>query len=78
MAAGFNGYITKPIAPEDFVSQTEQFLKRDLRSNGPSPTQRSHELRPEARRGATKATILALDDRQVNHSLIRSILEPMG
>jgi CheY-like chemotaxis protein len=38
MAAGFNGYITKPIAPEDFVSQTEQFLKRDLRSNGLSPT----------------------------------------
>jgi CheY-like chemotaxis protein len=32
MAAGFEGYITKPIVPEDFVRQTECFLKQDRRS----------------------------------------------
>jgi CheY-like chemotaxis protein len=31
LAAGFDGYITKPIVPEEFVSQVESFLKRTIR-----------------------------------------------
>ena len=38
MAAGFEGYITKPIVPEDFVSQAERFLSEDLRSRSAPPT----------------------------------------
>ncbi|MBV9190239.1 MAG: response regulator [Betaproteobacteria bacterium] len=29
LAAGFDGYIAKPIAPETFVSQVEQYLIRE-------------------------------------------------
>jgi len=45
MAAGFNGYITKPIVPEEFVSQAEEFLKVELRSGAtphPPDTSRSN------------------------------------
>jgi CheY-like chemotaxis protein len=35
LAAGFDGYISKPIAPEGFVSQVERFLAPELHaSNG--------------------------------------------
>ena len=37
MDAGFNGYITKPIVPEQFVSRTEEFLKAELRSGATWP-----------------------------------------
>jgi CheY-like chemotaxis protein len=30
LAAGFDGYISKPIAPESFVSQVERFLAPEL------------------------------------------------
>ena len=30
LAAGFDGYISKPIAPESFVAQVEQFLAPEL------------------------------------------------
>jgi CheY-like chemotaxis protein len=32
LAAGFDGYISKPIAPESFVTQVEAFLAPDLRA----------------------------------------------
>ena len=38
LAAGFEGYITKPIVPQDFVSRTECFLREDLRSRATPPT----------------------------------------
>ena len=31
LASGFDGYIAKPIAPEQFVPQIEAFLPRELR-----------------------------------------------
>jgi CheY-like chemotaxis protein len=36
LAAGFDGYISKPIAPESFVGQVERFLAPELhaRTNG--------------------------------------------
>lgn len=34
LSAGFDGHITKPIAPETFVSQIEAFLPRELRASG--------------------------------------------
>lgn len=77
LAAGFDGYIGKPIEPESFVDQVEQFLRADLRA-----------LRVDGAREATvdavplaiarRATILVVDDLPVNRELVRSTLEPMG
>jgi CheY-like chemotaxis protein len=33
LAAGFDGYIPKPIEPETFVQQVEKFLPPDLRAS---------------------------------------------
>ena len=44
MSAGFNGYVTKPIVPGEFVSRAEEFLKVELRSGAtphPPDTSRS-------------------------------------
>jgi CheY-like chemotaxis protein len=37
LAAGFDGYITKPIAPETFIGQVEAFLPSAARSSGTPP-----------------------------------------
>ena len=34
LAAGFTGYISKPIEPETFVQVVDDFLRRELRSGG--------------------------------------------
>src|SRR5436309_9004857 len=75
LAAGFDGYIPKPIAPETFVAQVEAFLGLDRRATPPLST----ESIPAVVRTPTKrATILVVDDQPVNLNLKRSILEPMG
>lgn len=76
LAAGFDGYIPKPIDPEAFVAQTESFLDVGLHSS----------IRPVAipatappvRLPPSRATVLAVDDLPVNRELIRSTLEPVG
>ena len=35
LAAGFDGYISKPIDPEHFVSQVDSFLPEELRGKNP-------------------------------------------
>jgi two-component system cell cycle response regulator len=78
MAAGFDGYITKPIVPEEFVSRAEEFLKEHLRSSSqPKISSQTHSEGPPAQ-GHTRARILAVDDLRVNLNLIRSTLEPSG
>lgn len=37
MTAGFNGYISKPIEPENFVNQIESFLPERMRLPRPVP-----------------------------------------
>ncbi|MDI1260771.1 response regulator [Aquabacterium sp.] len=37
LTAGFNGYISKPIEPENFVSQLESFLPEQMRLPRPVP-----------------------------------------
>jgi two-component system, cell cycle response regulator len=77
-ASGFKGYITKPIVPEEFVSRTEEFLKTDLRSNLRPAGNATVPAKSAPRPSGTRAFILALDDRAVNLSLLRSVLEPSG
>jgi two-component system cell cycle response regulator len=42
MAARFDGYIAKPITPETFVGQMEEFLPPDKRSNPPQSANQEH------------------------------------
>src|SRR5438477_2498633 len=66
LAAGFKGYISKPIVPEEFVSQTEEFIRADLHSNVQPAANNEQTVQPESKRRVTSKTILALDDRQLN------------
>lgn len=76
LAAGFNGYISKPIAPETFVQQIEAFLPAGWR-----PTPRPAAVSTPALSvpsPAKRATIMVVDDALTNRELIRSTLEPFG
>jgi two-component system cell cycle response regulator len=77
LKAGFDGYIPKPIFPETFVKQVEEFLAVEkvtgkLRLD--SFQESISGLAPERK----TATILAVDDSPLNLSLIHSTLEPSG
>jgi len=79
LAAGFDGYIAKPIEPETFVASVEAFLPAELRAV------RSTEPRPvEAAKPTTivhdknGATVLVVDDLAANRDLIRYILDGAG
>lgn len=75
LAAGFDGYISKPIVPEEFVGQVERFLAPDhrsiahpaLQSEGHNPAQIPYHT-----------TILAVDNSPVNLTLVRNTLGPFG
>lgn len=70
LAAGFDGYITKPITPEEFVGQVEAFL----RPATPPESQPQHQ---QAKPGSGPR-IVAVDNSPVNLVLVRSTLEPFG
>jgi two-component system cell cycle response regulator len=75
LAAGFDGYIAKPIDPQTFVEQVERFLQR-----GPSAAQLEKAtptswVAPSPMR---RATILVVDNLPLNIELARSTLEPFG
>jgi two-component system cell cycle response regulator len=79
LAAGFDGYVAKPIDPQTFVEEVDGYLPEELRSKA-----RSEEESPEctkAERSETAAgapVILAVDDIQLNLDVIRGALEPFG
>jgi two-component system, cell cycle response regulator len=78
MAHGFNGYIAKPIVPETFVAQVENFLDpaKYTVSSRPAAASALTEAAPKPAR--ERAEILIVDDSPVNRELLRSILEPFG
>ncbi len=75
LAAGFDGYLAKPINPETFVPQMEVYLRPGRRS---PPT--SHgDAAAHAPTGLPQGpTVLVVDNLPVNLELARSILEPSG
>lgn len=76
LAAGFDGYVSKPIDPEAFVPAVEAYLPRELRSVGPvSGT--AGDAAPSAA-GRKRATVLVVDDAPDNLELLRSLLGPLG
>lgn len=77
MAAGFSGYISKPISPDSFMQQIESFLHPEKRPRqGPALSQAKGT--GAAAVASRRATILVVDDVAVNLDLIRSTLEPSG
>jgi two-component system cell cycle response regulator len=78
IARGFDGYISKPIVPQTFVAQVENFLDpaQYVSFALPSVTPATPEAaNPSAR---TRASILVVDDSPLNRELMRSIFEPFG
>jgi two-component system cell cycle response regulator len=79
MAAGFNGYISKPIKPRTFVEEVEAFLRADQRSTSPPTAQTAQAVQPaRAPVPSTGATILVVDNVPSNLNLARSLFEPSG
>jgi two-component system cell cycle response regulator len=75
LAAGFDGYLAKPINPETFVQQMEVFLRPVHHTTAPL-------ISWAAATGTAppvgEPTILVVDNLPVNLALARSILEPSG
>ncbi len=74
LAAGFDGYIAKPIDPETFVGRVEEFLRRERRTAAPH----ARTAPAAVTKSANGRTILVVDNLAVNLDLARSILEPHG
>jgi len=77
MAAGFDGYLYKPIEPETFVADVERFLGADLRGQSPSQQPSGNTSTIDAR-AVKHGRILVVDDSPVNRELLRDMLEPLG
>jgi two-component system cell cycle response regulator len=75
LAAGFDGYIAKPIVPRTFVGQVEAFLGLQPGRQSPQPARAAAPTpEPLPRQGR----VLVVDDRPVNVELARKTLEPFG
>jgi len=77
LAAGFDGYIGKPIAPETFVSQVEQFIKPVTPARAVTQ-QESGEATTIKRATHAGARILVVDNTAANRLLLVSTLAPVG
>jgi two-component system cell cycle response regulator len=74
LAAGFDGYLAKPITPKLFVGQVETFMLPEQHSKPHQPAAVTESPPTPARH----ATILVVDNTRVNIELARSTLEPFG
>jgi two-component system cell cycle response regulator len=77
LAAGFDGYIGKPIVPETFVQQVEQFLK--VKSAARPVLSHAASLPGPQRKMVARGTkILIVDNTAANLDLMTSLLRPLG
>lgn len=82
IAAGFDGYIPKPIEPESFVGHVEEFLSLDARNAAvaarsqtqPKPEVADVPIPPEIIRRIPAITILTVDNNNVNLDFIGAVL----
>jgi len=74
LAAGFDGYIAKPIAPETFVQEVEAFLQGELHSTSLPTLQSTVQTSPPS----MMATILVVDNTPINLELAQSTFAPFG
>jgi two-component system cell cycle response regulator len=78
IAQGFDGYISKPIVPEIFVAQVENFLGPAQYQSPALPSASMSAPEAGSLRTQAHASILVVDDSPINRELLRSILEPFG
>lgn len=76
LAAGFDGYIAKPIDPERFVADVESFLGGKLR--GKRTEHAAATATPALKAASSHTVVLMVDDSPVNRELVRQTLEPFG
>lgn len=76
LAAGFDGYLPKPITPETFICDTGAFLRPELRAADTVPDSDSAPSRPP--KSSTGRRILVVDDMAVNLELAVSLLQQSG
>jgi len=79
LAAGFNGYMAKPISPETFVQEVEHYLSIPQRADHQAPretTPVSYVPPPPGQR--KDARVLVVDDEPANRQLLRLLLEHWG
>jgi two-component system, cell cycle response regulator len=80
LAAGFDGYVSKPISPETFVSEVDRFLPEAQRRKVSPARAESGAEKSVARAISVLARkrILVVDDVPANIEFARSTLEPSG
>jgi two-component system cell cycle response regulator len=78
LAAGFDGYISKPIVPRTFVNQVAAFLKPEQRSTSAPKTGEGGVPLQNKRRCKYGGTVLVVDNSPTNIALTRNIIEPLG
>ena len=76
LAAGFDGYIPKPIEPELFVRQVDGFLPTSRHST--AATYFDESASESAPVNTHLGTILLVDDLASNLAVLQSMLEPSG
>ncbi|NNG23583.1 response regulator [Telluria aromaticivorans] len=72
LAAGFDGYISKPIEPESFVAELEAFL---VPHAAPVPAPAPRPALPPATQPAAQPTILLVDDDPFMLAVLAEMLE---
>jgi two-component system, cell cycle response regulator len=75
-AAGFDGYLPKPIVPETFMESLRQFIPGSALTASSVMADAAASSEP-AEESARAESILIVDDRPENIDLCRSILSPM-
>lgn len=76
LAAGFNGYISKPIMPDNFIHEMEVFLPESLRA--PPPARLAKARMAENSTVAYGHTMVVVDNLQVQIDLASSIFKHAG
>jgi len=79
LAAGFDGFIQKPISPERFVLEVQRFVKISLIENLEQTVVAANTQEPVKRSAPPRrGVILVVDDRQANLDLAGCLLEQFG
>lgn len=78
LAAGFDGYLSKPIEPETFVQEIEAFLPPERRGTATPGASPAVPAPAAAARPQRPARLLVVDDVPENAEVVRSLMEPFG
>jgi CheY-like chemotaxis protein len=75
LAAGFDGYISKPIAPDTFIPQVESYLLFTHEAMQPQVYLTTGQAEPQPQNGIS---VLVVDDLLINLELLQSLLTLSG